>query len=72
MYNPKTGLYKNYLPRSNDPDYLNAGIICGIQEDNDGYLWIATINDGIYQMDPIKETFKKVLFKNRKINSSEE
>jgi ligand-binding sensor domain-containing protein/two-component sensor histidine kinase len=68
MYNSKTNVYKNYLPRSNDPNYLNEGIVCGIQEDNDGYLWIATINDGIYQMDPIKETFKKILLKNEESN----
>jgi ligand-binding sensor domain-containing protein/two-component sensor histidine kinase len=61
-YNPETGVYKNYLPRPNNPDYLNSGNVCGIQEDSNGYIWIATMNNGIYKMDPAKETFQKFNF----------
>ena len=61
-YNPQTGIYKHYLLRPTDSKNVNIGTVCGIEEDENGYLWIATMNDGIYTMDLGRETFKKVIF----------
>ena len=37
-------------------------MICGIQEDSSGFLWIATMSDGLYKMNPFKEKFQKIVF----------
>jgi signal transduction histidine kinase/ligand-binding sensor domain-containing protein/DNA-binding NarL/FixJ family response regulator len=39
-----------------DTDGLPNNVICGILEDNEGYLWISTM-DGLSKFDPVTQTF---------------
>jgi signal transduction histidine kinase/ligand-binding sensor domain-containing protein/CheY-like chemotaxis protein/AraC-like DNA-binding protein len=39
-----------------DSDGLPNNVICGILEDNEGYLWISTM-DGLSKFDPVTQTF---------------
>jgi ligand-binding sensor domain-containing protein len=58
-------VYKN---DPSDPDSLSNNQINGIEEDSDGYLWIATYRGGLNQFNPITGKFKHYQFNPRNPN----
>lgn len=53
LYHPETDTFKYYLEK----DGLPNGVVYGILEDSQGYLWMST-NFGISRFDPETETFR--------------
>ena len=53
LYHPETDSFTYYLEK----DGLPNGVVYGIVEDLEGYLWLST-NFGISRFDPEKETFQ--------------
>jgi signal transduction histidine kinase/DNA-binding response OmpR family regulator/streptogramin lyase len=46
-------------------------MINGIQQDSSGYLWLSTMKDGIYKMDPFKDSFQKIIYKYKEQNTEQ-
>ena len=59
-YNPSTGNYKNYNLQSLDPSAVKEIRVMSICEDKNGFLWIATFNNGLYKMHIENELFQKI------------
>lgn len=55
-YNPTNG---NLSRLVNQPKYnfLNTSIVNDIQQDNEGYLWVATDSEGVFQFNPKSKKF---------------
>ena len=53
LYHPETDTFTYYLEK----DGLPNGVVYGILEDENGYLWMST-NSGISRFDPDAETFR--------------
>ena len=57
-YDPRTGQYTHYYSVPGSATGLSDNWISGIQEDDDGQLWIATRNSGINIFNPENGSFK--------------
>ncbi len=49
--NPNKPVFKNYRHNPNNKNSIAPGSIVALQEDNNGFLWIGTGNNGIYLKD---------------------
>jgi signal transduction histidine kinase/ligand-binding sensor domain-containing protein len=61
-YNPKTGNFKRYMHKPNDPQSLTDNQITALFEDSRGTFWVGTAGDGLHTMDRGKGTFTRHLY----------
>ncbi len=57
---------KHYVHNYNDPNSISTNILRTVIEDQKGYLWIGTDNEGLERFDPKTERFKHFTAGNRK------
>ena len=58
----KTGKFKRYLHKENDPNSLMDDRVRAIYEDSYGNFWVGSAGDGLHKMDRKNGTFQRLLY----------